>query len=58
MRTSREPAFATGDPGDIPGAWEAAPRRRLAFLGKWRNPIGLAGAFIVVFNIFVAVLGP
>ncbi|MBA3475485.1 MAG: ABC transporter permease [Actinobacteria bacterium] len=34
------------------------PRRsRLAFLGKWRNPIGLFGAGIIVVNVLVAVLG-
>jgi peptide/nickel transport system permease protein len=39
-------------------AWEALPRRRLGFLGKWRNPIGIAGAVIVVLNVLVALLGP
>ena len=34
------------------------PRRRLAFLGKWRNPIGLVGAGIIVFNVLVALFGP
>ena len=34
------------------------PSRRFSFLGKWRNPIGLAGAFIVIFNVLVALLGP
>jgi peptide/nickel transport system permease protein len=38
-------------------AWGAMPRRRLAFLGKWRNPIGLVGAAIIVFNVLVALLG-
>ena len=33
------------------------PRQRLSFLGKWRNPIGLIGAAIVGFNLFVAVFG-
>jgi len=34
------------------------PRRsRLAFLGKWRNPIGLIGAGILVFNVLVALFG-
>ena len=33
------------------------PRQRLSFLGKWRNPIGLIGAGIVLFNVFVAVFG-
>ena len=53
-----EPAFATDGGGDAPTAWEAMPRRRLAFLGKWRNPIGLVGAGIVVFNVLVALFGP
>jgi len=52
-----EPAIATERGGDVATVWEAMPNRRLAVLGKWRNPIGLAGAFIVVFNVFVAVLG-
>ena len=39
-------------------AWGAGPRRHLlGFLGKWRNPIGLVGAAIVGFNVFVAVAG-
>ena len=38
--------------------WEAMPRRRLAFLGKWRNPIGLVGAAIIVLNVLVALFGP
>ena len=33
------------------------PRQRLSFLGKWRNPIGLIGAAIVGFNLFIAVFG-
>jgi peptide/nickel transport system permease protein len=56
-RGARRPAFATEGGGDVATAWEAMPRRRLAALGKWRNPIGLAGAFIVVFNILVALFG-
>jgi len=55
---AREPAFATEGGGDVATVWGAMPKRRLARLGKWRNPIGLAGACIVVFNVFVAVLGP
>jgi peptide/nickel transport system permease protein len=38
--------------------WGETRHRRFARLGKWRNPIGLAGAFIVVFNVFVALFGP
>jgi peptide/nickel transport system permease protein len=52
------PAFATEGRGDIATVWEAVPRRRLAFLGKWRNPIGLAGAIIVALNVLIALFGP
>ncbi len=39
-------------------AWGALPkRRRLAFLGRWRNPIGLIGAGIILFNLLVALFG-
>jgi peptide/nickel transport system permease protein len=38
--------------------WGETRHRRFARLGKWRNPIGLAGAFIVLFNVFVALVGP
>ena len=47
-RRAPQPVFAT-ERGEVPSVWEAMPARRLGFLGKWRNPIGLAGAFIVVF---------
>jgi peptide/nickel transport system permease protein len=39
-------------------SWGEPQRRRGSRLGKWRNPIGLAGAAIVLFNLFVAFLGP
>jgi peptide/nickel transport system permease protein len=39
-------------------SWGETRHRRFARLGKWRNPIGMAGAFIVVFNVFVALFGP
>ena len=57
-RRAPEPVFATDGAGDAATAWEAMPRRRLASLGKWRNPIGLVGAGIIVFNILVALFGP
>jgi peptide/nickel transport system permease protein len=41
-----------------PTAWSEMPRSRLSFLGKWNNPIGLVGAAIVSFNVFVAIFGP
>ncbi len=55
-RRAARPAFAT-DGGDAATAWGAMPRRRLASLGKWRNPIGLVGAAIIVFNVLVALFG-
>jgi peptide/nickel transport system permease protein len=56
-RRAVKPVFATEGGGDVATAWEALPRRRLARLGKWRNPIGLAGACIVALNVFVALFG-
>ena len=57
-RRAPEPVFATEGAVDSATAWEAMPRRRLASLGKWRNPIGLVGATIIVFNVLVALFGP
>ena len=57
-RRAPKPAFATEGAGDATTAWEAMPRRRLASLGKWRNPIGMVGAAIIVFNVLVALFGP
>jgi peptide/nickel transport system permease protein len=54
-----EPVLATDAGGEVMTGWSAMPRRsRLAFLGRWRNPIGLIGAGIIVFNVLVAVFGP
>ena len=51
-------ALATeGAAAEVATAWGAMPARRLGFLGKWRNPIGLVGAGIIAFNILVAVAG-
>jgi peptide/nickel transport system permease protein len=52
---ARRPALATEGAGVT--VWEAMPRRRLAFLGKWRNPIGLVGLAIIIFNVAVALFG-
>jgi peptide/nickel transport system permease protein len=53
-----EPALATETGGEVMTGWAAMPkRRRLAFLGRWRNPIGLIGAGIIVLNVLVAVFG-
>jgi peptide/nickel transport system permease protein len=57
-RRALRAALATeGAAAEVATAWGAMPARRLGFLGKWRNPIGLVGAGIIVFNILVAVLG-
>lgn len=42
---------------DVATVWDALPRRRLGFLGKWRNPIGIAGATIVALNVLIALFG-
>jgi peptide/nickel transport system permease protein len=56
---TNRPVLASENAADAVGSWAAAPRpRRLAGLGKWRNPIGIVGAGIVGFNILVAFLGP
>jgi peptide/nickel transport system permease protein len=43
---------------DVSLDWGQTRRRRFARLGKWRNPIGIVGAAIVLFNILVALFGP
>jgi peptide/nickel transport system permease protein len=47
------------DAGALVGApWSAFPsRRRLRLSRRWRNPIGIAGAVIVGFNVLVALFG-
>jgi peptide/nickel transport system permease protein len=53
-----EPVLATEHAGETMTGWSAMPkRRRLAFLGRWRNPIGLIGAAIILLNVLVAVFG-
>jgi peptide/nickel transport system permease protein len=40
-------------------AWDLVPKRRtLALPARWRNPIGLVGAGIVIFMILLAIFGP
>jgi peptide/nickel transport system permease protein len=58
MPPNRPPVLAADRVGDVVGDWVAAPRSRLGFLGRWRNPIGLVGAGIIVFNVLFALLGP
>jgi peptide/nickel transport system permease protein len=54
----QSPVLAADAAADaVPAAWAEIPKRRLDFLGKWRNPIGLVGAGVVLFNVLVAVFG-
>jgi len=56
--SAREPIPALAGDTPPPPAWDAVGRTRLGFLGRWRNPIGIIGAGIVVFNVLAAFLGP
>jgi peptide/nickel transport system permease protein len=53
----RRPVLVAEGGVEVPTAWSELPHRRLDFLGKWRNPIGLVGAAIVGFNVLVALVG-
>ncbi len=53
-----EPAYATEGHGGVTAVWDSMPKQRLGFLGKWRNPIGIVGAAIIIFNVLVALFGP
>jgi peptide/nickel transport system permease protein len=57
-RPTARPVFAAEAVADAAGSWAAMPRQRLGFLGKWRNPIGLVGAGIVLANVLIAIFGP
>jgi peptide/nickel transport system permease protein len=37
--------------------WKVLPRRRLSLPARWRNPLGIAGAAIVLFVALVAIFG-
>jgi len=53
------PMLPQGGPSNIGAeSWVYTPQRRRDRLAKWRNPIGLVGAGIVLFNAFIALLGP
>jgi peptide/nickel transport system permease protein len=53
------PLVPEGGPTDLrTETWTSAPLSRRDRLGKWRNPIGIVGGAIVLFNLLVAVLGP
>jgi peptide/nickel transport system permease protein len=53
------PILAPEGPSEVgKGAWVYMPAKRAGRFAKWRNPIGIAGAIIVGFNIFVAIFGP
>lgn len=59
MSNYEAPLVPEGGPSDLrEESWVNIPQRGRDRLGKWRNPIGLVGAGIVLFNIFIAVLGP
>ncbi|MFN0154908.1 MAG: ABC transporter permease [Gaiella sp.] len=52
------PVLAPEGPSQVgAGAWAYTPARRAGRFAKWRNPIGIAGAIIVGFNILVAIFG-
>jgi peptide/nickel transport system permease protein len=38
--------------------WKALPARRLSLPRRWRNPIGIAGAVIILLVALVAIFGP
>ena len=52
------PILAPEGPSDLgAGQWAYAPSRPARSFAKWRNPIGIAGAIIVGFNVFIALFG-
>ena len=59
MSNFEAPLVPEGGPSDIAtDSWVYTPQRRRDRLGKWRNPIGMVGAAIILLNVFLAVLGP
>ena len=53
------PILAPEGPSDLgAGQWAYAPTRKSKSFAKWRNPIGITGAIIVGFNVFIAIFGP
>ncbi len=56
---NEQPVLAPEGPSDVgAGSWAYVPSRKAGRFAKWRNPIGIAGAVIVGFNVLVAVFGP
>jgi peptide/nickel transport system permease protein len=52
------PVLAPEGPSEVgKGAWVYTPARKAGRFAKWRNPIGIAGACIVGFNLFIALFG-
>ena len=52
------PVLAPEGPSEVgTGQWVYVPARRAARFAKWKNPIGIAGAIIVGFNVFIALFG-
>jgi peptide/nickel transport system permease protein len=55
---NESPVLAPEGPSEIgKGAWVYTPARRAGRFAKWRNPIGIAGAAIVGFNVLLALFG-
>jgi peptide/nickel transport system permease protein len=57
-RDFEAPVLAPEGPSEV-GAdqWVYIPTRRAGRFAKWKNPIGIAGAIIVGFNVLVAIFG-
>lgn len=52
------PILAPEGPSELgTGQWVYIAPRRAERFAKWKNPIGIAGAIIVGFNVFVALFG-
>jgi peptide/nickel transport system permease protein len=52
------PVLVPGGPSEVgAGQWVYVPTRRAGRFAKWKNPIGIAGAIIIGFNVFVALFG-
>ncbi len=55
---NESPVLAPEGPSEIgKDAWVYTPARRAGRFAKWRNPIGIAGAAIVGFNVLLALFG-
>ena len=58
QRDFEAPILAPEGPSELGSSqWKYVSARRAGRFAKWRNPIGIAGAVIVGFNVFVALFG-